>query len=105
MRLVLGEAEVLEPRLVAVLSEHDPTFPRCEALLVLELALGDALFPLRGGGVGFACKFTVEPMLDLPSLDDDLAVVPFAGGFETFVGDRFLDVVDGRGGVRTGSAR
>ena len=100
-RLVLGEAEVLEPRFVTVFGEHDPSFAGGEALLVLELALGDALFPFGGGGVGFAGEFSVEPVFDFAGFDDDLAVVPFTDGLERLVSRGFFDVVDGCSGVGT----
>ena len=99
MSLVLSQGEVFEPRFVTVFGEHDPSFAGGEALLVLELALGDALFPFGGGGVGFAGEFTVEPVFDLAGFDDDLAVVPFTDRFERLVSDGFFDVVDGCSGV------
>lgn len=65
--------------------EHDSAFAGGETFLVLELALGDPLFPLGGGGVGFAGELAVEPVLDFAGFDADFAVVPFADRLESLV--------------------
>lgn len=79
--------------------EHDSAFAGGETFLVLELALGDPLFPIGGGGVGFAGEFAVEPVLDFAGFDADFAVVPFANRLESLVCQGFFNVVDGCRGV------
>src|SRR5205814_10398142 len=60
---------VLEPRFVAVLGQHEAAFAGRETFLRLELAGGDALFPVVGIRVGLDGQFAVEPVLDLAVLD------------------------------------
>lgn len=94
IRLVLGEAEVFEPRFVPVLGEHDSAFSGGESFLVLEFAFGDALFPLGGGGVGLAGEFAIEPVFDASCLYNDFAVIPLTCDLESLVRNGLFYVIN-----------
>ena len=80
------DGDVFEPDFVTMILEEDLSCCDFAKLRVfVEFALLKRFFPFAGAGPNVENEFAVEPVLDVPAVDDDASVVEFVRRKELFV--------------------
>ena len=83
LRRQFPNPDVPEPRLVAVIGQHDATLDFfAEARLVLELGPGHGRLDFSAAQFVFDHLDAIEPVLDMFALDEDAGRVPFTRRFD-----------------------